>query len=80
MNEPERVVESEIVKVEDLHSGAAHRDIRSPRIRSPRFAARGFAAARSTEPHQPRWRLPLVLFLATCFSTYLTGGLRLRPR
>lgn len=71
MNEPERVVEAEIVKVEDLHSGAAHREYSQPEDSQHE----GSQQQDQPKPHQPRWRLPLVLFLATCFSTYLTGGL-----
>ena len=31
--------------------------------------------APSTIPHQPKWEVPLLLFFATCASTYLVGGL-----
>ena len=44
MNEAERVVEAEIVQVEDLHRGRT--GVSAAKRRS---AARGFAAARSTE-------------------------------
>ena len=70
MNEPERVVEAEIVQVEDVHSEAAHRV-----FAARRFAARGFSAARSTETASTKMEVAACLFLATYFSTYLTGGL-----
>ena len=30
----------------------------------------------AARPHRPRWQLPLVLFLMTCGTTFLAGGMQ----